>query len=666
MAGHVGFHKTYYRIAARFWWPGMAKDIREAVLGCGHCNAAYASSHKNQKILQQTPIEEPFDVYCMDVWSPGSTKNATKLSTTLTKTLTNKGVVTYVCNMTVAFISSMNSGNMARIAFLQFFTVRGLPRLILIDEGSENKDQFTALCDTIGIAYHTVSPENHDGILCERFHKYLNKVQQIGAADMNTYEEWAMNTLFGTYAWNAAPVDDTDIQRAFAAVARHFKFPLDNAAAALSISEARQKNRTRHQQLPGQNTLEHIETMFPLFWRQKELLKLLNEEQREHHRMLKNQTRTRRKFDIGDIVMVRKQVQSNASAGIPAKLVLRTKGPYRFIEKASEDSYRLQKIPGTSTMLKKRGSTPIKESAFRMHKIPSTTILHKGVDTPDTRLANMRSLLAHSPLEMNLGLVDFGKYATTPTDTENAFEPIKNIWDEEVDPMEDSSDEEEDNTPTPSILDAIQRTQPRPINRDIPPTDTEGANQTRQVHTTETITEELNLRSLYERTTQSKDKLYVIAHQDNTSGWNNWYVIQINMEETNEKLARTKGQYHCKEWYIPKLTTTKQGSPMTSPFWPLIKEFTDETTYGPTVPIRHSKVDQVLNKSPHKYAWFQKEVNIVEDGVYGPFDFERDYKIPDVVWEKVREAATQMKLKVANITPKSTPPGRAHKRARHK
>ncbi|CAJ1958031.1 unnamed protein product [Cylindrotheca closterium] len=362
MAGHVGFHKTYYRIAARFWWPGMAKDIREAVLGCGHCNAANASSHKNQKILQQTPIEEPFDVCCMDVWSPGSTKNATKLSTTLRKTLTNKGVVTYVCNMigcaTVAFISSMNSGNMARIAFLQFFTVRGLPRLILIDEGSKNKDQFTALCNTIGIAYHTVSPENHDRILCERFHKYLNKVQQIGAADMNTYEEWAMNTMFGTCAWNAAPVDGTDIQRAFAAVARHFKFPIDNAAAALSISEARQKKQDT---TPANAGTEHIrahQDNVPTFWRQKELLKLLNEERREHQQRLKNQTRTRRKFALGDILMVRKQVQSNASAGIPAKLVLRTKGPYRVIEKASEDLYRLQKIPGTSTMLTKARIDP--------------------------------------------------------------------------------------------------------------------------------------------------------------------------------------------------------------------------------------------------------------------------------------------------------------------
>ncbi|CAJ1931163.1 unnamed protein product [Cylindrotheca closterium] len=86
----------------------------------------------------------------------------------------------------------------------------------------------------------------------------------------------------------------------------------------------RKKNRTCHQQMTGQNTIEHIKTMFPLFWREKELLKLIREEQREYQ-----------KFEIGDIVMVRKQVQSNASAGIPAKLVLQTKGPCRVIEKAS-------------------------------------------------------------------------------------------------------------------------------------------------------------------------------------------------------------------------------------------------------------------------------------------------------------------------------------------
>mmetsp|Transcript_42019 Transcript_42019/g.101254 ORF Transcript_42019/g.101254 Transcript_42019/m.101254 type:complete len:230 (-) Transcript_42019:28-717(-) len=153
---------------------------------------------------------------------------------------------------------------------------------------------------------------------------------------MQTFEEWAMNTVFGTYAWNASPVDGTNVQRAFGATGQHFKFPLDNTA--ISLSDARSKNRISRGS-SGQATMEHIDTMFPLFWRQKELLKALNDERREHHRTLKNKTRTQRTFTQGDIVMVQKQVQSNASEGIPAKLVLKAKGPYRVIEKASEDSY---------------------------------------------------------------------------------------------------------------------------------------------------------------------------------------------------------------------------------------------------------------------------------------------------------------------------------------
>ena len=100
----------------------------------------------------------------------------------------------------------------------------------------------------------------------------------------------------------------------------------------------------------SQNTVEHIQTMFPLFWRQKEVLKLLNEEQRKHHQELKTPKRKQRTGEPGDIIIVWKQVQSNAPEGIPAKLVLRTKRPYRVLEKVLIDSYQLQKIPGTTTM----------------------------------------------------------------------------------------------------------------------------------------------------------------------------------------------------------------------------------------------------------------------------------------------------------------------------
>ena len=367
--------------------------------------------------------------------------------------------------------------------------------------------------------------------------------------------------------------------------------------------------------------------------------------------------------------MVRKQVQSNASEGMPAKLRLRTKGPYRVIEKASEDSYLLQKIPGTSTMLKTKGSKPIKEAAFRIHKVPSTIVLHKRVDTPDTRLASMRQMLSHSPLEQQLGLVDFGRYATTPKDIQNAFVPIKEIWNEGAEPSADSSDEDEEpnDTPAPEEIDAMQRITPHPINQRETRTQPHTSNQReqtkdtpRQVLTKETLPMPLMLQAMYERTIQSSDKLYIIAHKDDDSGWKAWYVAHVDMEETNEKLEKPKGQYHCK-WYIPKV---ERRTIIERPFWPLIKEFKDESTYSKTVYVRPTKVKQFLDRNPHKHAWYQKEVNLAEDGVTGPFNFNNDFTIPQTVWKEVQQAAPSMKLNVNNIHIKNTPRTSKRKRKR--
>ena len=46
MAGHVGFYKTYWRIAARYYWPSMYSDVRRAVLECGHCILGNNVSHQ--------------------------------------------------------------------------------------------------------------------------------------------------------------------------------------------------------------------------------------------------------------------------------------------------------------------------------------------------------------------------------------------------------------------------------------------------------------------------------------------------------------------------------------------------------------------------------------------------------------------------------------------
>ena len=74
MAGHVGFYKTYWRIAARYYWPTMYADVKAAVTGCGHCVVANNVSHQAQHILGSlTMDEEPFDIISIDIWIPGVT-----------------------------------------------------------------------------------------------------------------------------------------------------------------------------------------------------------------------------------------------------------------------------------------------------------------------------------------------------------------------------------------------------------------------------------------------------------------------------------------------------------------------------------------------------------------------------------------------------------------
>jgi hypothetical protein len=66
-----------------------------------------------------------------------------------------------------------------------------------------------------------------------------------------------------------------------------------------------------------------VETMFPLWFCQKALLNILTEERCEKHRQYANANRQRREFLPGDIFVIRRQIQWDASTGRPAKLQMR-------------------------------------------------------------------------------------------------------------------------------------------------------------------------------------------------------------------------------------------------------------------------------------------------------------------------------------------------------
>ena len=500
MAGHTGYQKTFWKIAARYYWPNMATEIKQLTLGCGHCNAANITSHEAQQQMTAFQADEPFDVITLDVWHPGRAASVRKGN--------SSHVVTCIDTMTgfaaATFVNALDSETMTRAAFTAFFINHGLPRLVIIDSGSEFAGAMQTLCQNIGIPNYTVSKGNHKAIICERFHRYLNKVQRIHAADCETFQDFMFGTIFAVYAWNSAPVDGTNIVRSYAAMGREFPFPIDFEHEPII---------PRDHEAQGQQTLEHISSTFPLWRKQQEVLKILIEERREHHRKLKNEGRKMKTFAPGDIVIIKKQVQTTQENG-PAKARMHARGPYRVIEQIKPGTYRVQKLPGIRGAGRRGKIT--KESAARLTKIPSTLVIHRPTAGIDTRLATYRHAIVDNPLENILGLHEPGRYRQAEPEQPFAYDKIEDMWQEDIDNRPNaasdsdnadsdddsdnhsSDDDDNNNEQPPTITDQFQRAPQMPN----PPTPPEADDQPQappstgeEINTSNTATNETHINA---------------------------------------------------------------------------------------------------------------------------------------------------------------------------
>ena len=63
------------------------------------------------------------------------------------------------------------------------------------------------------------------------------------------------------------------------------------------------------------------------------------------HRELRNKVKRMREFGTVDLLIVKKQVKSSRKYSITQKFVLKTKVPYRVLDKAKSSSYWLHRFP---------------------------------------------------------------------------------------------------------------------------------------------------------------------------------------------------------------------------------------------------------------------------------------------------------------------------------
>ena len=103
----------------------------------------------------------------------------------------------------------------------------------VVDVNSLFLKDFEKICTILCIHFCPLYRDKHKGNNTERSHRFLNKTQTIGGNDRGTQKCFLKNAKTTQFAWNSAPMDNTNITRSVPTVGRDFKFPLDIECLAL-------------------------------------------------------------------------------------------------------------------------------------------------------------------------------------------------------------------------------------------------------------------------------------------------------------------------------------------------------------------------------------------------------------------------------------------------
>ena len=301
--------------------------------------------------------------------------------------------------------------------------------------------------------------------------------------------------------------------RSFAAIGRHFPFPID-----VSTQEPPPQGISF---TPGDVTETFMEAHFPLLNKQREIFNILVQDRREYHRMLRNPGRKQKAFAVGDLVSVRVEVQTSDRHG-PGKSQLQVRGPYRVLDVLSDNTYWIQRIPFDADSIRRPG-VAYKESAARMQKLPSKLSVHSHPGGVDTNWATFKHAFVPAPLQKTLDITLFGNFERSD-DPAYAYQRIDELW-------EELGREDADR---PDLHDVAQAPAPATAPTTAPP-------QPAIVHPKPPPAEAIARKRLVGLLKDSEDKLCFIWHRRTANQTKQWYLAEALFEgdDDEKKLLET-------------------------------------------------------------------------------------------------------------------------------
>ena len=314
-AGHFGQRKTIWKVCQNFFWKGMTTDIKNYVRTCKECQFRKTNTQLTHSFQGSLPIpEKVFEIISIDLVGPlPITEEGHKYIVTVTDAL-SKFAVTY------PIISPSDEEIMEGLE-TRIFYVFGPPKVILKDQGTNlNSNYCEAVYNRWGIkssrttAYH---PQGNGQT--ERFNKTLGVA--LTTMIPEDKERWIEYLQPVTYGYNSVPNESTGYPPLELIIGHNSELPIlnkigftpDNNSSEPSIEEKRRQAR------------DNI---------------LISQRKNRNY---KNDNRIPCNIKPGDLVLIYSVTLKMKKGG---KFENRWKGPYRVLERKSEQLFAVMSMKG--------------------------------------------------------------------------------------------------------------------------------------------------------------------------------------------------------------------------------------------------------------------------------------------------------------------------------
>lgn len=356
-AGHYGAERTFYRIAQRFYWPGMRKFIFDYVKTCLDCQR-YKPSNQQPKGLLLTPApQRRFETLSIDLVGPFPTSVEGNRWIFITEDVATKWVELFA-------LQDATAEKCARILINEICLRYGVPRKLISDNGVQFISKvMQCVAQVFNISQSLIPVYHPEANPVERKNRDLKT--QLAILVGNDHTQWDQMLSSIRFSMNSVFTQSTGHTPAYLMFGSELRAPSD-------------LNRDLREVINHNNFVAEITPYL------NKIATTLNEarevvimEQDRRKALADMSRKSCPTLEIGDLVLVKSHTLSSSATGTTSKLNPRRDGPYKVISKESPTSYTIAEIENPDLPLGK-------------YHVSDLTLMEGSRDTPSDPVVPLR------------------------------------------------------------------------------------------------------------------------------------------------------------------------------------------------------------------------------------------------------------------------------------